>query len=140
MKKNWMLTMIYALFIPALAMAQPGLAKGKTVEERAQRQTEQMTKKLGLDENQTASVGEINLKYAKQIDEILASDQEQPAKRAAIRDLRTAQDEELRQILTEEQYLMLSTAKEAKQEKAKSMKAKAKGKGQNKGKMPKEKG
>lgn len=138
MKKNWMLAIVCALFIPALVMAQPGLAKGRTVEERAQRQTEQMSKKLGLDENQTVLVGEINLKYAKQVDEILASDQEQPVKRAAIRDLRTAQDEDLRQVLTEDQYLMLSTAKDARQEKAKSMKAKAKAKGQ--GKKPKEKG
>lgn len=138
MKKNWMLAMICALFIPALAMTQPGLAQGRTAEERAQRQTEQMTKKLGLDENQTASVGEINLKYAQQVDEILASDQEQPAKRAAIRDLKAAQDDELRQVLTEEQYIMLSTAKEARQEKAKSMKSKAKG--PEKDKKPKEKG
>ncbi len=62
-------TLFILLFVASMAslMAQDK-AKMKSPEERAQRYTERLTKLLKLDDRQVATIGQINLETAKQIE------------------------------------------------------------------------
>lgn len=133
MKKNLFLGLLCALLFSAAAMAQPprGAAGGRTAEERAQMQTEQMTKTLGLDATQIEPVKAINLKYAQKIDELRTSNQDRAAKAEALKKLDADKNAELQQVLTAEQYAQLqqiqSTRREKAREKMKSRKPRGRG-------------
>ncbi len=62
-------TLFILLFVVSMAslMAQDK-AKMKSPEERAQKYTERLTKLLKLDDKQTATIGQINLETAKQVE------------------------------------------------------------------------
>lgn len=74
-------------------------------EQRAEQLTAQMEERLALSEAQAVKVREINLKYARQAQENREkADGDWEAMRAQMMRLRQAQEEELRSVLTEEQW------------------------------------
>ena len=85
--------------------AQRGGGQPPSPEDMAARQTDQMTKKLNLDEAQTAKVKEINLTYAKKMLETRENNRgDRQAMREAITPIQEEKNAELKTILTEEQY------------------------------------
>ena len=100
-------TILLALFLALGAFAlqaQPG-GRNMSPEQRAEQQTAQMTEKLSLSEAQAGKVGEINLKYAKKMQEAReAADGDWEAIRATMGTIRTEQEKELQTVLTEEQW------------------------------------
>lgn len=91
-----------------LALAQPGGGRGgpnMDPTEMATRQTERMTTALDLNEEQAASIQEINLTYANimmEAREKRTGDREEM--RATMEGIRTDKDAEIKTVLTEEQY------------------------------------
>lgn len=77
---------------------QSKVAERPTVEQMAQRQTERMTKELGLNEQQAKEVYDINLAQVKQMQ----------AQREQMRAARNAQAEKMKSILTTEQFVKWS--------------------------------
>ncbi len=113
MKKNFFVVTLCALFIPMLATAQQGQAKGMNADERARRQTDHMTEQLQLTENQQAQVAAINLKYAKKVDEMRGTGREQQAeRREALKQMDEQKEQELQGVLTAEQFAQLKQAKD----------------------------
>ncbi len=100
---------LFVFFLAAMAgltlQAQPGGGRAQNPEQRAEQQTATMTEKLSLSEAQAGKVKEINLKYAKKMQE--ARDQangDWEAMRGTMGTMRTEQDSELQTVLTEEQW------------------------------------
>ena len=96
----------YVVFSP-LAMAQGRYGRGDRLEpsERAEKQTQHMTSELSLTEEQVSQVSAINLKYADKINE--ARDQnkdDHSGMRDAMMTMNSEKDEELKNVLTEDQY------------------------------------
>ena len=120
-----------ALALLTLSAAQAQSKSRHTPEERAKAHTERMVKDLGLDADQTAEVEAINLKYAKQGDELRSQRQAQATdmkgKGAEMQDARMA---EFKAVLTPEQYQKLeaaqATMKEKRMEKRKEMRGERK--------------
>jgi hypothetical protein len=81
-----------------------GLYKHKTPEERAAFQTDRMKTDLNLSDEQTAKVREINLKYAKENQEVFKSDVSQEEKKNKMREIYQRKQDELKTVLTVEQY------------------------------------
>jgi periplasmic protein CpxP/Spy len=85
--------------------AQPG-GQQSTPEERAKRQTEQLTTALSLDKAQVTKVEAINLKYAKQQSELFQSmgaGGDREAMRTKMTAMRAEQTKEIKALLTKEQ-------------------------------------
>jgi Spy/CpxP family protein refolding chaperone len=75
-----------------------------TPEERADFQTNRMKDLLNLSDEQTEKVREINLKYAKENQEVFKSEATREEKRDKLRDLHEQKENELKAVLSEEQY------------------------------------
>jgi len=74
-------------------------------EERARRLTDQMKEQLGLTEEQMPRVAEINLRIAKQVDDIRVAAGGNRSERAnQVRSAQAQRDKELKPILTREQW------------------------------------
>ncbi|NJM94171.1 MAG: hypothetical protein HC842_05470 [Cytophagales bacterium] len=102
MKKMMITLALAALAHVALAQGN-GKGKGmKMPETRAQKQTEMMTKHLGLSPEQQGKVQEINLKYAKMNQEAFDTGVKQQIKAN-----RAAREAELEQVLSPEQMSTL---------------------------------
>lgn len=71
---------------------------------RADRASEGMTRYLDLNDEQTAQVKVINQQFAQQRQELQQKEMEPAERRAAMAELRTAQEAELKKVLTTEQY------------------------------------
>lgn len=97
----------FVLGLSSSVMAQRP-SRGGSPEEMAKKQTEQMTTDLGLDESQTTTIGEINLKYAQKRNEIR---KQGSGDRNAMRENMTKMNDEckaeMKKVLTEEQYQKL---------------------------------
>ncbi len=84
-------------------------------EKMSEMQTSQMVKELGLNDEQAAKVGEINLKFAKQMQEMMGTpgSQQQPPSREKMEEVMKQRNDELKSILSDEQFeTMLQSAKE----------------------------
>ena len=81
-----------------------GHFKNTTPEERADFQTNRMKTLLNLSDEQTAKVREINLKYAKENQEVFNSDVTKEEKKNKLRAIYEQKQNELKTVLTEEQY------------------------------------
>lgn len=77
--------------------------KAGTPQERATKQTERMTKQLGLMEAQAKEITAINLSYAEKKATAKAATTDKEASRAAYKTLRAEQSEAIKAILTPEQ-------------------------------------
>jgi Spy/CpxP family protein refolding chaperone len=88
-----------------------GHFKNTTPEERADFQTNKMKTLLNLSDEQTAKVREINLKYAKENQEVFNSDVTKEEKKNKLRAIYEQKQNELKTVLTEEQYEKLQSEK-----------------------------
>lgn len=86
--------------------AQPSYGRWQNTspEEKAKIQTDQMKEKLNFTDKQDSSVYEINLKYAKKIQELMKGEQGRDETRSKMGELMKEKDEELKGIFTEEQF------------------------------------
>ncbi len=112
------------ILIAPLAMAQDKQGKEqKTPEERAKRHTERMTQELGLTAEQSAKVGDINLRYVDVLADLKASGQDKEVMKEQGKALRDKRDEELKLVLTAEQYTRMMALREQKRKEAKAKRA-----------------
>ena len=81
-----------------------GHFKNTTPEERADFQTSRMKTLLNLSDEQTAKVGEINLKYAKENQDVFDSDVTREEKKNKMREIYEQRQNELKTVLSKEQY------------------------------------
>ena len=117
---------ILALGLSSSVMAQ-GKKGGGSPDEMAKRQTEQMKKHLTLDDAQTATISEINLKYAKKRTEVRKeSSGDRTGMRAAMQKINNERNTEFKEILSEEQYQKFLK----KEEEMKQKRGQKKGQGQ----------
>jgi hypothetical protein len=99
------------------ASAQLDKLKNTTPAERAKVQTELMTSTLGLRPDQTSKVAAINRKYADQMEPIIKGSEGPLRKMRAARDIETAKEAELKQVLSPDQFQKLLASKEEMREK-----------------------
>ncbi|MBK6832358.1 MAG: hypothetical protein IPG92_17205 [Flavobacteriales bacterium] len=108
--------LIIALTVMTVAaQAQDTEKDRKSPQERAQLQTDRMTKELGLVEDQAAKVAAINLKYAEQAEALRAERQAQMEamrKQEKGKAIQEAKEAELKGVLSEEQYKQWQAKKE----------------------------
>lgn len=103
---------------PMFVFAQQNAPAKKTTEERVQKHTDKMAADLGLNEDQKAKVASINKKYATEAEEVKAEQKaEKTERRAEAQKRADARDQELKAVLTPEQYAKHQELKAAKQEK-----------------------
>lgn len=69
-----------------------------------EQQTLRMKEGLGLSDEQTAAVGEINKRYAERIDALKPTPEEREQRRQQMQALMAERNEELKQVLDEQQY------------------------------------
>jgi Spy/CpxP family protein refolding chaperone len=101
---------VFAVALPGSLYAQnsvPPQMKSPSPEERSKKETDMMKEKLKLTDEQTQKVGDINLKYAQQMDEIRKQNS-QPAERQANHEKMKKMHEkklaEMKTVLTPEQF------------------------------------
>ena len=94
---------LVALFITGAAMAQQQMQQ-RTPEERAQRQTQMMQKKLGLTPDQTQRVHDILLYYAGQAANVQADAAQGNNVKGEKKDIKRNKDADLQAVLTGAQY------------------------------------
>jgi hypothetical protein len=99
------------------AVAQLDKLKDTTPAERARVQTEVMTSSFGLRSDQTSKVAAINRKYADQMEPIIKGSEGSLRKMRAARDVETAKEAELKQVLSPDQFQKFLASKEAMREK-----------------------
>ena len=75
-----------------------------TPEQRAERQTQRLTKGLSLTPDQQTAVAAINLKYAKQMQTLMRDQGKGPDRRKQVGDLRRSREAEHKQVFSAEQY------------------------------------
>jgi Spy/CpxP family protein refolding chaperone len=112
---NKLLVLFSIFLLASTSLAQPGYGsfQNSSPEERAKIQTDQMREKLNFTDEQDSSIYEINLKYARKIQELMKGEQERDEIRSKMGELMKEKDEELKGILTEEQFeLYLNYKKE----------------------------
>ncbi|MCI1647260.1 MAG: DUF4890 domain-containing protein [Bacteroides sp.] len=106
-KLNGNLVLMMMLFV-SMVFATQSFAQGRggmrTPEERAKMLTEKIKEALSLNETQEKTVYDINLKYAKQNQEVMTSDGDRAEKMEKMRSLQDAKNGELKKVLTEDQY------------------------------------
>ncbi len=88
-----------------------------TPEQRAERQTQRMTKHLSLTPDQQKAVAAINLKYARQVQTLRTEGQPSPDRRKQFGALRRSKEGELKQVFNAEQYKQFVALREAQREK-----------------------
>ena len=101
------------LFSPAATWAQMDELKNSTPEQRAQLQTQWMESNLSLDSKASATVADINLKYARETQSLMDSSSPGFQKLKTFRSNSAAKDAELKAILTPEQYTLYEQKKSA---------------------------
>jgi hypothetical protein len=122
-KRAFSMVALVFMLVAQLATAQDVSAiQHKTPEERAQMQTKIMKSKLSLDSLQATKVQAINLKYALKTDPILKSDAGKFKKLKKIKALQEEKDDELKQVLTADQFKQYQALKERLKEKIKERK------------------
>jgi hypothetical protein len=88
-----------------------------TAEERAQKLTDWMKSELTLTAEQEPTVHAINVKYANQMDDIKAEGGDRRSKFKDARDNSKAKDEELKAVLTPDQFTKYTEKKQEMQQK-----------------------
>lgn len=97
--------------------------KNTTPEQRAQAQTTWLKSKLQLNDDQTAKVGAINLKYAKEMEPVLKGSDGKFAKLKQAKKINEKKEAEYKQVFTPEQFTKYEEVKsEMKEEMKQKMK------------------
>lgn len=73
-------------------------------EQRTKKQTELMDQKLNLDDTQESAVADINLKFAKRVDEVFAADESKKEKAKKMKKINDEKEAALEPVLTPEQF------------------------------------
>lgn len=114
------------LFVAQSVMAQAGRGEDrepKTPEERAQKITDRMSKKLSLSDSQKESIYAINLEHAQKNDDLRAKVQNGELDREGVKaerlSVEKSRDEQITALLTEEQMPIYEEMKEKAKQKAK---------------------
>lgn len=102
-----------------IASAQDENLKNTTPEQRAQKQTEWMKTNLSLDSTAVAAVYDINLKYAKQTQDLRNSNGSRLQKLREMKASSEDKDNELKKVLTPEQFKIYQQKKQEMIEKMK---------------------
>lgn len=84
--------------------ANMALLESTTPEERAQVQTELMQEKLELEDTLSASLNEINLKYAKKMEGVIKGDSSKWTKFRTAKRFDKEKDQELQDLFTKDQF------------------------------------
>ncbi|MBN2165277.1 MAG: hypothetical protein JW717_03275 [Marinilabiliaceae bacterium] len=101
--KKIILGLALASFLLTNCYSQPGRERIDPAE-RAKRQTEELTKELSLNTDQSKKVGEILLESANKMKKVFESNTEdRDARREAMLKIRTEEKEKLNKVLTKEQ-------------------------------------
>lgn len=116
MKRNLILVM--SMLIAMVASAQDS-SKSQTPEERAERLTRQMEKRLSLTPEQIPQVKAIHLEAAKKKEELKADTTKGPDKKVKMEAIEKTRDEKLKAVLTSEQYNKYIEGKEKMKERRK---------------------
>ncbi len=120
-------TFLAIVFISSAALAQrgpmPNNGDRPSPEERAEKRTEKMAEKLGLDDYQTAVLSDLNLATAQELQNIRNSELEREEKKEAAKSVKENYLVEMENLLTPEQFELFEELRE-----------KRKGKGKGKGK------
>lgn len=111
---NRLLLLFSIFFMVTSSLTQPGYGRwqNSSPEERAKIQTDQMREKVNITNEQDSSIYEINLKYAKKIQELMKGEQGRDEMRSKIGEMMKEKDNELKGILTEEQFELYLNYKE----------------------------
>ena len=120
--KSTVATLMLAIMFSAVSFAQgkgPKQQDGKrpSPTERAEKMTQRMVKQLGLNDYQTDQIRPLNIRLAEQLGEIRDSDMTKEEKKAATKAPKKAYNEEIKGILTEEQYKKFRMARKRHQRK-----------------------
>jgi len=118
------LTLCFLLFTalinnPASAQDKADMIKNSTPEQRAKMQTSMMKAKLQLDTVQVVKVQAINLTAAQKMEPLLKGDGGKLAKFRQMKEIDSAKDKDLKNVLTPEQYKQYQAAKDEMKEKMK---------------------
>ncbi|MBX2871937.1 MAG: hypothetical protein KTR30_07555 [Saprospiraceae bacterium] len=84
--------------------ANMALLESTTPEERAQVQTKLIQEQLELDDTQSASLNEINLKYAKKMEAVIKGDKSKWTKFRTAKRYDREKDEELQEFFSKDQF------------------------------------
>ena len=90
--------------IQAQDPANMALLESTTPEERAQVQTELIQEQLELDDTQSASLNEINLKYAKKMEGVIKGDKSKWTKFRTAKRYDKEKDQELQALFSKDQF------------------------------------
>lgn len=104
-------TLTCILLFSLSSKAQSTDLKSSTPEQRAQRQSDTMRSKLGLDSIQYQKVSAINLEYARKGQEIMESGGGKFAKYRKFKSMTSEKDGKLKKVLTPDQYSSYETMK-----------------------------
>lgn len=126
MKISILLAVIITGSLSYQATAQTTERTPLTAEQRAQKWTDWMKKELTLTAEQEPKIHAINVKYADQMEDIKAEEGDRRSKFKDARETNKAKDEELKTVLTPEQF---TTYTEKKQERQQKMRENRKRKG-----------
>lgn len=111
-----------ALLVFGMGVAKAQDGQRKTAQERAETRTQHMMKELTLNPEQTGKVKAINMRYAEKHEAMRAERQAKAeANRSKNAELRSAEMEEFKAVLTPEQYDKLVANQAAMKEKHKEM-------------------
>lgn len=116
-KISILLVVLIATSLAHHAAAQTTERTPLTAAKRAQKWTDWMKKDLGLTAEQEPKVHAINVKYADQVDDIKAAEGDRRSKVKEVRANSKAKDEELKAVLTPEQFTKYTEKKQEKQQK-----------------------
>ena len=111
MLKSIVVSIFVVFSLLATVVAQPD--RGGDPYERAERQTERMKEQLGLSDEQTEQVSEINIAAAEKMQEARQSaNGDREAMRGKMMSIRQETDAALKEVLTEEQWTKLAAARQ----------------------------
>ena len=115
-----LLLFLILLILPSVLFAQSEMLKGSSLEERSELQTDMMVEELALQDSiSIEKVRAINLKYAEKVESLAASNKSRRQKFKKMRNIGEQKDDELRSVLTEEQYKVYLEKKEEMRERMK---------------------
>jgi hypothetical protein len=115
----WFLMFVCIITNPVAAQDKADMIKNSTPEQRAKMQTSMMKAKLQLDTVQVVKVQAINLTAAQKMEPLLKGDGGKLAKFRQMKEIDSAKDKDLKNVLTPEQYKLYEAAKEEMKEKMK---------------------
>lgn len=110
--------LVCMMFAAAGAQAQEEERISLTPEERATKWTEWMKTELSITAEQEPKVYEINLKYAKQTESVRAQGGSRRSKFKDVKSIDDAKDEEMKAVLSSEQFAQYQTKKQEMRKKA----------------------